>query len=354
MGAKGGFRSQVDAENEARARGESGFREFVGDPGVGGQVQGASTGPTSFGGSGGLSNLFQQQQAQQQDILGRFKSTIEGFESPSAISQRLGQDLQLPQLRQQQVGLEQNLIDLEDTLANLGGTIRQIPQQVAQQFTPAGVSQDQLGRLQAERALPFVEQRGRETERFGEQARLAQRGRVQLGDAESQLAQRLGLEVQQQQQQLLPFEQEFSLFANQSAREASGFSQAMQNELTQILSQQSQGFQASQASLDRAQQLAIQEQNFENELRLIGAREGSGGGLGFQLSTPGVQSATIPNISSLNQQFGIGSPPSSGSSAQLRSLPSGFSGPPAPANIFQSITQPIKGLFESASNFFGF
>jgi hypothetical protein len=336
MGPKGGFRGQQEAVNEARIRGEAGFREFIGDPGTtAGTTFGAATGGAGFG---DLSDIFAQQQQQTGEFLGRFGEKVAGFEPLTALQQRIGGELGVPQLRQQQVGLEQNLIDLESTLASLGGTIRQVPGQVQQQFAGRG-TQEQIERLQAERALPFIEQRGRETERFGEQARIAQRGRTQLGQAEQTLAERLGLAVQEQQRQLQPLQLEAQFLGDRLAREITGFTQSMQNELTQLLAQQQQGFAASQAELDRAQQLAIAEQGFELERQRITQQQVTAGGVGaFNPFAPSpIQAAFTPEPKPPP-------PPQQTFQEQVRQI----NLTPTPG-----ITGGLQPLFQSALNFFG-
>ena len=81
--------------------------------------------------------------------------------------------------------------------------------------------------------------------------------------AESELGTRLGYLVAEQAKELQPFYQaQLPLLTDRLAREFTNYTQDKQNELSVLLTKMSQGFQASQAELDRVQQLAIAEKQY--------------------------------------------------------------------------------------------
>ena len=192
--------------------------------------------------------LAKGQADREEGFLTRFRETITGQETLPAMSERLGAELGLPGLRESTRGLTEAAIDLEGLLFGLPG-------RVAGETRGFDVTQGQLERIQEERA------RGPRGQLI-ETARAAERSGGRLAGLESQLGQRLGLGVAQQEKELRPFEAEIGLISERAAREVTLYTADKQNELAVLLQKmQTQG----QLDLNDAQRiadLALQEDEY--------------------------------------------------------------------------------------------
>jgi len=186
--------------------------------------------------------LATKQRGEEEAFMSALTGRIAGQEPLGAAAERMGGELQLPALRQ-------SAFDLTQTLKGIPQTQETISKQV-------GISAPNLQKRIA-------------TEQ-GRIAPLAQEAVGQQQFAEQELGTRLGYLVSEQAKELQPFYQaQLPLLTDRLAREQSNYTQDKQNELTLILTRMSQGFQASRAELDRANQLATSEQDFNRTLEQI-------------------------------------------------------------------------------------
>ena len=189
-------------------------------------------------GLGSSRAAFNQGQAgQQSDFLNRYTGAIQGLETPQALATRLGSELGLPALNKSAFGLNQTLADIPSvqTTATRG----------------FDVNANQLARIIAAKQAQI--------------APLAQRATAEAQFAQNELGNQMGFEQAGQERQLMPFQTEQQLLSDRLAREASGYSQDMTNELDLYLNRVARGEKLSDQETARAQQLADQENDFEKQ-----------------------------------------------------------------------------------------
>ena len=200
--------------------------------------------------------LDTKQRGEEEAFMSALTGRIAGQEPLGAAAERIGGELQLPALRQ-------SAFDLTQTLAQKAGYFRDIAPEQQTKAKQFGISAPNLSaRIRAKEIeyQPTVEtaQRG------------AQEGVARQQFAEGELSTRLGYLMAEQAKDLQPFYQaQLPLLTDRFAREQTNYTQDKQNELTLILNRINQGFQASQAELDRANQLATSEQDFNRTLEQI-------------------------------------------------------------------------------------
>lgn len=192
-----------------------------------------------------------KQKADEQAFMDVLNAKVAGQETLTAASGRIGGELNLPALRE-------SAFNLTQTLKNIPQTQTTISKQV-------GIS------------APHLQQRIA-TEQ-GKIAPLAQEAVGQQQFGEQELGQRLGYLLQDQAKELEPFYQaQLPLLSDRLAREQANYSQDKQNELTLLLTNMSQSFAATQNDLDRANQLAVNELQYNNvknsqSIETIGGRK---------------------------------------------------------------------------------
>lgn len=187
-----------------------------------------------------LKNIFAGQQADTGGFLNRFSGAINAQPTSTALAERIGNELGLPQL-------QGNANMLRNTLTNL-------PSTYSAATRGFDVNANQLSRIigtKSAELAPAVE--------------TAERS---LSSAQNNLDRRLGYAQADQQKELLPYQSEQSLLSDRFAREASGYSQAMGNELDAIIAKMNAGVQISEAEKSRAHDLALAEKTFENQKKL--------------------------------------------------------------------------------------
>ena len=181
------------------------------------------------------------QQGQEQDYLKRYTGAIQGQEGMTALSERIGQELGLPQLRK-------NATMLQTTLENLPSTWNTATRGF-------DVNQNQLDRIIGQKASELTP--------------TVNKVYNALNAGEAQLGQRLGYAQTEQAKQLMPYQTEQSLITDRFAREATGYNQDSQNELNAILQKAQMGIQLTQWETDRADRLAEQEKQYELQKQQI-------------------------------------------------------------------------------------
>lgn len=191
--------------------------------------------------SSNTSDFFAGQKAQEDEFLNRYREVVSGQEGIPAMAERIGGELGLSSLRQ--------------SAFNLNQTLENIPTVQTQATTGYDVNENQRQRMIAAEQAKI--------------APLAQKATSQQQFAEGQLGERLGYETQQQLKDLQPLQMEASMISDRLARETTGYTTDKQSELEIYLRKLDQGFQLSQAEKQRANELADQENNFEQQKELL-------------------------------------------------------------------------------------
>lgn len=184
--------------------------------------------------------LLAGQDARTGDFLGRYTGAINSQPSTSAIASRIGDELGLPTL-------QANARSLNTTLFNL-------PTTYSKATTGFDVNANQLARIVGQKQSELAPAAGLATQN--------------ALDAEKSINTRLGYETRDQDRALLPYQSEQTLLADRLARETSLYSQDNENELNAIISKMQAGIQISEAEKSRAQQLAMAEKEYQNQLSL--------------------------------------------------------------------------------------
>src|SRR3990167_5534511 len=183
--------------------------------------------------------LAGQNQATTQ-FLDKFGNVIAGQGTTQGAAQRIGEELGLPQLRQNAFNLQQQLIDIPEVYK--AGT------------RGFDVNANQLARI--------INQKTSEIAPF------AQRATAQAQFGEQELGTRLGYLQNDWNRQLLPLNSEQAFLADRFARETSMFSQDNQRELDALLAKMNAGVQISENEKDRILELSKLEKEYENELKI--------------------------------------------------------------------------------------
>jgi hypothetical protein len=182
-----------------------------------------------------LLNSYKQQNA---DLLGRYTGAINSQPTLTSLYGSIGQQYNLPTL-------QANANQLNDTVS-------QIPYTQLNAARGEEMSQNQLDRgvgYQQAKLSP-----------------LAERATTQAQNAQNLVSTQLGLEQQQQQKELQPYSMESTLLGQQQGYGVSLQSQQNTNELNTLLAKMQAGVQLSTAEADRANQLAISEQQLNSPL----------------------------------------------------------------------------------------
>lgn len=185
-------------------------------------------------------NLLAGQDVKTSDFLNKYTDLINNQGTTEALAGRIGAELNLPNLQKSAFDLNQQVLDIPGTYKT--GT------------RGFDVNANQLGRIIATKQA--------------ELAPLAQRATSQAQFAQEQLGTRLGYAQNDWNRQLLPLTSEQAFLTDRLARETSMFTEANQNELNAILDKIKNGIEIDQREKDRAQELAIAEKRYENELKL--------------------------------------------------------------------------------------
>ena len=202
---------------------------------------GASSGGSGLPSSGALTQSMADAAKREEDFLTRFRAAIGGQETSTAMSARLSEDLGLPKLRTVSRDLTQSLEETPD-----------VQKQATRGYD---VNANQLSRIIAQKQSELAPE--------------AQKAITQQQFAEGELSERMGQGVQDQLRELTPFTTEASMLSERAAREVTGYTSMMQNELSVLLQKMSQDFQMTEREKDRAAQLAMAEQEYEAARRYI-------------------------------------------------------------------------------------
>lgn len=162
------------------------------------------------------------------DYLGRYTGAINNQEPLSHMQDRIGRELNLPNLR---------------TSANtLNTTLANIPYTYSGATRGFDVNANQLNRIIGTKSAAL--------------APTVTAANNALSSAEGQLTQRMGLEQTQQAKQLLPYQSEQTLLNDRLARESTGFTQEAQGQLNAYIDKLDKGVALSRGEQDNAERLA--------------------------------------------------------------------------------------------------
>ena len=187
-----------------------------------------------------LANLFASQRGESNNFLGRYTGAINNQETSSAMADRIGSELGLPQMRANSQGLQNTLFNLPSTYSAA--------------TTGHDVNANQLSRIV-----------GQKQSELAPAAALAQSN---VSSAENSLNTRLGYGQADQAKALLPYGMESNLMSDTFARETTGYTNAMQGELDAIIGKMNAGVTLSEGEKNRAQALASAEMGYQNALKV--------------------------------------------------------------------------------------
>jgi hypothetical protein len=186
------------------------------------------------------------QNNQQQDFLNRFNSTIGGQETTQAMAGRLGKELNLPTLNKNAFSLQQQLYDL--------------PGVENKALTGFDVNNNQRQQVI--------------NQKTSEIAPAAQRAQDQANFAQGQVTQQMGYAQRDQDRQLIPLQTEQQMLGDRLAREATMYSQENQSELDGLIAKVNAGVTLSEGEKNRANELAVAEQSYQNQMKLQQQQQG--------------------------------------------------------------------------------
>lgn len=180
-------------------------------------------------------DIFKQQQGDITDYLSRYRGAIAGQENLPHMYDRIGRELNLP-----------NLTTNANTLTN---TLNNLPQTLGEAGRGMPVSSNQLSRLITDRA--------------GKLAPAVASSQSALQNAQGQLNTRTGFEQTQQAKELQPFQTEQQMLTDRFARETTGYTMGMQSELTAIMDKMAKGLTLTEGERARANSLAIAKLDYD-------------------------------------------------------------------------------------------
>lgn len=175
-----------------------------------------------------LQTMFGDQKTEQTGFMDRLRGTIAGFTPLQAMSDRIGRELGIDNQR--------------DAANKLRSVYQNIPYTVSSAAKGFDVNQNQADRTIMQRA--------------GEMAPMVQAAEGALESSVGERDRRMGLEFEDQNRQLMPFEYENRLMMDRQAREQTGFTFAMETELNSIIDKVKNGVTLSEGERARANQLA--------------------------------------------------------------------------------------------------
>ena len=182
----------------------------------------------------GSQNLLAGQNTADTDYLKKYTDFINSQEGAGAMATRIGGELGIPTL-------QKNATMLRNTLTEL-------PSTYSKATTGYDVNANQLSRIIGQKS--------------SELSPMVQTAETSLAGAQNTLGQRMGYEQTDQAKALLPYATEKELLMDRQARETTLYSQDNQNELNALITKINAGITLSEGEKNRAQQLAVQEQSY--------------------------------------------------------------------------------------------
>jgi hypothetical protein len=194
------------------------------------------------------------QKAENANWLSGYTGAIGSQEKIPAITSRLEDQYLVPTLRE-------NTMRYSEAAENAASRLAAVPETVAGTTRESMVTESQKGRMVNAQSAPIQ----KEVQTYGT---LAEQSGRRLSAAQQMAQQGTQLELAQQQKELSPWERSYDMNNVMQAREFSGWTTENQTELTRLIQNQQAGFNWTNAEANRAQELAIQERNYKNQLDL--------------------------------------------------------------------------------------
>lgn len=189
---------------------------------------------------GQLTDLFGTQRGETAGYLGGLRDYINHFPSMAVMAQNIGDTLNLPNLRA-------NANSLQNTMYEL-------PQTYNAATRGYDVNQNQLSRIIGQKQ--------------SEIGPVAERASANANVAEQELGRRLGYAQQDFQNKLIPYQSEQALLSDRLARETSGYTTQMTNELNAIIDKIKQGVALTEGERTRANELAKAEKQYQSAVEV--------------------------------------------------------------------------------------
>lgn len=206
-------------------------------------------------------NLVNGFQGQTNDFLGRFRNAIGGQESTTDAATRLGQQNNLPVLQANAAQANRSLQNITpNAIANTRGF---------------DVNNSQLQNLISDKVAKL--------------SPVAQQATQQAQDAQNQVNTGLGYLQTDQAKALQPYQTEAQLMPGIQSLVLSGYNQGNADELSSLLAKQSAGVTLSEGEKNRAQALALAEQQHKYDQENQAAQNA------FTLSQPNYQAVSAGN-----------------------------------------------------------
>jgi hypothetical protein len=172
--------------------------------------------------------------------LSKYNTALSGQENVGAMYNRLGQELGMPQLRENALGVQSQIASLPGVLKNAGKNFNVNANQLARQTAT------QTANLQP----------------------LATNTMNAYQSAVGAVNQQMPWYQAQQAKELDPYNKELAYMNDRNARETSGFTSDNANELSALVSKMNAGITLNEGEKTRANQLAIAEKGYENALKI--------------------------------------------------------------------------------------
>jgi len=210
----------------------------------------------STGGTGTTqADIQAREQGQMDDFMGRYQGAVAGQASMSDVWDRISQETGLQETGQYYSGLRNSASQLQQTA-------EQMPDQVAGETRGYDVNAGQLQRLQQQRQGEIYKQ-------LTPVAREAGQAGSQYQTLLSQAGAQMSAEQYQQEKELQPYATEASLMNSAMARQLSYYTVDKQQQTSMLLQKLQSENGLAQNELDQLNQLALLEQQFENQKQYL-------------------------------------------------------------------------------------
>jgi hypothetical protein len=212
-------------------------------------------------------NLLAGQDAQTAAYLKKYTDFINSQEGSQAMATRIGGELGIPTL-------QANATMLQNTLTNL-------PSTYGKAMTGFDVNANQLARVIGQKS--------------SELSPLVTTAENSLSSAQNTLNTQMGYEQTDQAKALLPYQTEQTMLNDRLARETTLYSQDNTNELNGLIAKINSGITLSEGEKNRANQLAIAEAGYQNELDKLNSTQSANASANTSIVTVGGVQKLINN-----------------------------------------------------------
>jgi len=198
---------------------------------------------------------YGQQRAEGADFRDRFTGFLEGQETAQQVrdrfANRYGYDDQ-----------QENYLRTKESAEDVMSSIRGLPDQIQSRASDTVMTAGQVANIQNQEVGDLMKT-------YTQLGELNERQGRRLAMTEQNMNQAAQLEMAQQQKMMTPWLQEYQDKNIMQAREYSGWTFASQLELNRLVANQQAGFNWTNAESNRAHDLAMQENAFQNSLEYM-------------------------------------------------------------------------------------